>query len=332
MHVTDFLKQSDTQEITPVVVLTGGQRHLKQAAVKALCRRVLGEADESAASRFVGRETELKTVADELLTVSMWGGRRLVLVEEADEFVSKHRAALEKYCEKPAKKSVLALDVKSWPKTTRLAKIVAKSGLELDGSELKGAQLAKWIGDTARETYGRPISREAAQLLTELAGDDLGLLDQELAKLSAYVGARGRIDLDDVKTLVGGWKTETTWAMTDAVRDGDLGHALNCLDQLLTAGEAPQKILGGITYVFRKFAHATELSRQKIPLDAALRQAGVFPRDLPAATAYLRRLGRPRAERILTRLLHTDAGLKGTRRLPERMQLEELLLELSGAK
>lgn len=330
MHATDFLKTPDAHDIAPVVALFGSQRHLKQAAMKALARRVLGEADESAVSRFVGREVDLKTITDELLTVSMWGERRLVLVEDADEFVSKHRAGLEKYADKPAKKSVLVLDVKSWPKNTRLAKLVAKTGLELDCSELKGAALQKWISETARDVQGRTITRDAVQLLMELVGEELGLLDQELAKLAAYVGERGRIDVDDVKTLVGGWKTETTWAMTDAVRDGDVNHALRCLDQLLTAGEAPQKVLGGIAYVFRKFAQATELSRQKVPLDAALRQAGVFPRDLPAATAYLRRLGRPRAERLFTHLLRTDAGLKGTRRLPERVQLEELLIELSG--
>ena len=46
---------------------------------------------------------------------------------DADEFVTKYRGPLEKYFEKPARKSVLVLNVKTWAKTTRLAKQVAAS-------------------------------------------------------------------------------------------------------------------------------------------------------------------------------------------------------------
>src|SRR6185436_5867976 len=118
-------------------------------------------------------------------------------------------------------------------------------------------QLFKWLVDTARDSYQQALSRDAASLLIELVGDELGLLDQELHKLSSYVGAGGKIEAKDVQTLVGGWRTETTWAMTDAARDGNLAFAIEALDQLLTAGEAGPKLLGGISFVFKKFAQAT---------------------------------------------------------------------------
>lgn len=129
--------------------------------------------------------------------------------------------------------------------------------------------------------------------------------------------------------MVGGWRTETTWAMTDATRDNDLGLALHALDQLLTANEPPIKLLGGIGYVFKKFAQATELARSQ-SLDQALRQSGTFPQAVAPGETYLRRLGRMKAERILKKLLDVDAGLKGANPLAERFQLERLLLELAG--
>ena len=327
MHAVEFLKQPPDR-IPPVAVLSGGQRHLKQS-VLAVLKKVVIDDDETSLTKFVGRDVELHSVTDELRTISMWGDRRLVIVEEADDFVTKYRASLEKYVDKPATKSVLVLEVKSWPKTTRLAKQLAKEGLDVECSELKGPQLLKWLQDTARDSYGQSLSRDAAVLLVELVGEELGLLDQELSKLASYVGSGAKIELGDVQKLVGGWRTETTWAMTDAVRDGDLGFAIDALDQLLTAGEAPQKLLGGISYVFKKFAQATELSRSG-SLDQALRQAGVFPQVVAPSQSYLRRIGRPNAERILNHLLEADAGIKGGSRLPERIQLEKLLLELSG--
>ena len=327
MHAVEFLKQPPA-DVPPVAVLSGGQRHLKQAAL-AVLKKIVIDDDDTSLTKFAGKDADLQSVTDELRTISMWSARRLVVVEDADEFVTKYRASLEKYVEKPAKKSVLVLDVKTWPKTTRLAKLVAKEGLDVECTELKGPQLFKWLLDTARDSYQQTLSRDAASLLIELVGEELGLLDQELNKLASYVGAGGKIEAKDVQTLVGGWRTETTWAMTDAVRDNDLAFAIDALDQLLTAGEAGPKLLGGISFVFKKFAQATDLSRSQ-QLDQALRSAGVFPQAVGASSAYLRRIGRARAERILNVLLETEAGLKGGSRLPERLQLEQLLLQLAG--
>jgi DNA polymerase-3 subunit delta len=331
MHATEYLKAPDQQEIGPVVALHGAERHLKRAVLDGLVKTVLGAGDEEfGLTRFVGKEVELKTVSDELRTVSMWGDRRLVVVEDADDFVTKNRAGLEKYVEQPSSKSVLILDVKSWPKTTRLAKRVTKVGLDLQCAELTGKQLARWLTETCRDKHGKQLSRDAAGLMVQLAGTDLGLLDQELAKLTAFVGERGRIETEDVRALVGGWKAETTWTMIGAVRTGDVGTALTCLDKLLVAGEAPQRILGGLGFVFRKLAKATELARQGIPLYAALRQAGVFSHEVADSTRYLRRLGYSKAQRLYGQLLKMDGNLKGGSRVAPRIAMEQLLVQLSG--
>lgn len=327
MHAVEFLK-SPPAEIAPVVVLSGGQRHLKQSVLAILRQRVVGD-DDTSLSRFTGKDADLQTISDELHTLSMWGDRRMIIVDDADDFVTKYRPGLEKLVEKPAKKSVLVLDVTTWMKTTRLYKQVAAKGLDVECSELKGPQLLKWLQETSKETYGRGLARDAASLMIELVGEELGVLDTELAKLASYVGTKASIEIDDVKSLVGGWRTETTWAMTDAVRDDDVSFALNALDQLLTAGEPPMKLLGGITFVFKKFAIATDNSRSG-SLEQAVRQAGVFPNAVNAGQSYLRRLGRAKAEAILQRLIQTDAGLKGASPLPERIQLERLLLQLAG--
>jgi DNA polymerase-3 subunit delta len=335
MHVTAFLKKPDKNKLGPVAVLYGPERFLRHESLAVIAQLVLGDDEEDqdvGTTRFAGKEAELKTVCDELLTVSMWGNRRLVVVDDAEEFVSQNRSGLEKYLEKPAKKSVLVLTVKSWPKNTRLAKVVGKIGLTLECAELKGSALHRWLSETCRSECGKQLTRDAATLMVELAGTELGLLNQELAKLSAYVGEKEGIDSEDVRKLVGGWKAETTWAMTDAVRDGKLDQALIYLDKLLGSGEAAQRVLGGLGYVFRKYALATERARHTPSLQTALKEAGVFPRDLGTSSAYLRRIGRPRAEKFSNLLLEADGNMKGNSRTPERIILEHLLVQLSGTR
>jgi DNA polymerase-3 subunit delta len=223
------------------------------------------------------------------------------------------------------------LDVKTWPKTTRLAKAVPKVGLDLECSPLSGNDLMRWMADTAKNEHGKSLSRESAALIRDLAGDDLGLLEQELAKLSAFVGERKTIEPADVQALVGGWATETTWSIAAAVRRGDAGEALDLLNQLLDAGESAHKILGGLTFVFRRLAQAALRAGQGSSLDRALGEAGVFPRDLGESAAYLRRLGRAQAERLSSQLLEADGALKGAVIVPERQVLETLVVKLTGA-
>lgn len=329
MHAAELLK-SVPQEIPAVIALVGDERGLKTGVTKALLEVVLPDEDDSP-TRYTGKNVDMKTVRDELLTISMWGDRRVVVIDDASDFVTTNRSALEKYSESPGKKSLLILDVKTLAKNTRLYKIINKSGLVVECTELKGAALTRWVQETAQRVFEKTIDRNAVQLLIELAGTALGQLEQELSKLASYVGDQPVIDVESVRRLVGGWKAETTWAMTDAVRDNRLGDALAALDKLLNSGESPYRVLGGIAYVFRKLSLATELSRTGVPLNAALKQGGCFPNEIDPAGRYLKRIGRPKAARIGAWLLEADTALKGGSRLPERAQLELLLVRLSGA-
>ncbi len=114
------------------------------------------------------------------------------------------------------------------------------------------------------------------------------------------------------------------------VRRGKTGEALDLLDNLLNAGESAHKISAGLTFVFRRLAQAVERVREGASLDAAVHDAGVFPRELGESTAYLKRLGRTEALRIYSRLLSTDVNLKGGLTIDERLILEALAVQLGG--
>jgi len=331
MDVNAWLKDPHAKPVGPVVALFGPERFFKQRAWKALLPLVLGEEDpELSLSRFPGASTDFTTVHEELRTASMFGDRRLVAIDEADDFVKNYRGQLEKYLDKPARKSVLVLLLNSFPSNTKLFKKVQDVGLALDCQSPKTWELPKFLSGYAQQEYGKQLTQEAAKTLVELAGTELGLLDQELLKLSTYVGDKSRIDVEAVTKLVGGWKAETTWGMLDAVRDGDLATALHLLDKLLFTGEHPLKLLGGINYQFRPLGMVVEATRQGQPLAAALTAAGVRPQAVEGMTQYLKRITRDRARQILTWLLSADRDLKGASQMPDRLIMERLLVQLSG--
>jgi len=331
MHAFDFLANAASHASKPLVVLAGGEAFLVRQSLGALRAAVLGEGDDDFCfRRFDGASASLADVLDELATSPLLGGRRLVLVDDADALVTRHRAALERYAEAPSTRATLVLRVKSWPSNTRLAKKVASAGLHVECQPPRAGEVPAWAVRWAQATYGKKIARQAAELLVELVGLDLGLIDRELDKLAAYVGDAAAITIDDVETLTGGWVVETRWQLLDAAAEGRTADALAMLDRLLVSGEAPVGLLATLAWQLRMLAGAARLAGKGVPLRTALTRVGVKPFALARAEAQLRRLGRERANQLFGWLIAADLDLKGDSPLLPRTVLEKLLVRVSS--
>ncbi|MFH1266350.1 MAG: DNA polymerase III subunit delta [Planctomycetota bacterium] len=338
LHAIDYLAVAEEHPVRPVCVVFGDDPFLKRHAMARLRHEALPSDDaDFSLSVFQGRTAELGEVIDELATVAMFGGgKRLVLVEEADDFVSRHRPELEDYVAQPKSTGVLLVEVKSWPANTRLYKAVAKTGLQIDCSSPPPAKLTRWLTSWAGQVHDVRLSASAAESLVDMIGPELGLLDQELAKLALTAGRKGKITPEMVSRSVGNWRAKTTWVMLDAALAGDAREALVELDRLLLAGESPIALLAQISGSLRRFAAATRLVLQaeaagrRIGVSQALEQAGVKRFVLGKAEPQLRRLGRNRGGQIYRWLLAADLDLKGASPLPPRLVLERLILRLAA--
>ncbi|HET6879003.1 MAG TPA: DNA polymerase III subunit delta [Pirellulales bacterium] len=337
IHALDYLAEKTHASAPGCCALFGDEPFLKGLVLAELRREVLGEGEaEFSMTRFDGRTADWRSVSDELLTVGLFGGgRRLVVVDDANDFVSEHRSQLEDAASRTIRSGTLVLVVQSWPSNTRLAKQVAASGLAVECKAPPAARLVKWLSTLARERHQARLEREAAESLVEIVGPELGLIDQELAKLSAAANGQP-IGPELVQQLVGGWKAKTAWDMLDAAVEGRTGEALVELDRLLLSGENPIAVMGQIAATLRRFAAATRLIEQaeaaggRANLRQSLELAGVKSFVAQKSEAQLRKLGRQRAGRIYNWLLEADLALKGTSSAPARARsvLEQLVVRL----
>ena len=173
-------------------------------------------------------------------------------------------------------------------------------------------------------------------MLVEMVGPELGLLDQELAKLALMAGNDKKITPEMVQKMVGGWRAKTTWDMLDLALDGNVAEALRQIDRLLASGEAPIGLLAQISASLRRLAAATRLILQseaagrRIGVGPALQQAGVKSFVLQKAERQLRRLGRQRGSQLYRWLLEADLDLKGDSQMPPRLILERLIVRLAA--
>jgi len=290
---------------------------------------VLGAEENSfGLSTYAGDKTEFAAVHDELQTLPFLGSRRLVIVENADPFVTNFRPLLEKYAGQPAATGVLALEVKTWPSNTRLAKLVPSDGTIVCKAPA-AYKLSDWCVQWAAARHGKQLAAPAARLLVDLVGAEMGQLDQELLKLAIYVGTAKRISEEDVDKLVGSSRAENMWKIFDAIGAGQSGEALRILDRLFDQGEEPLRILGAFSAQLRRLAQVARLHEQGQPLPAAMNEAGVLPFAQKSTEQQLRHLGRGRVDQLYNWLVETDLGLKGSSQLPPRTLLERLVIRLA---
>ena len=333
MHALDLLQDPGRQPVVPVYAIFGGDHYLVRESIAAVTRTVFPEADaEPAVTRFAGPQAILAGVLDELFTLPFFSRRRLVLVEEADTFVTRYRKELEGYVEAPSSSGFLILQVKQWTATTRLAKQVEKVGLAIDCSvlpEKQAPRVLSWLTEYARSRCDAQIEPAAAHLLLELVGLEIGILASEVEKLAVYAGESKRIERGDVARMVGAGRVETVWKALDAVTTGHARMALELLDHLLAAGESPVLLLAGMSASLLKVHHAGRLRAARLPLDEACRTAGIPPFAIEKTGRQHAHLGPRRVDRLPATLLRADLDLKGGSSAEPRVVLERLLVGLS---
>lgn len=340
LHVSDYLWDPAKYPARSVCVLSGDESYLKHQALMRIRDQILDKEDaEFSLSRFEGGSANFLRVLEEVSTVAMFGGgRRLVVVEDADSFVTKNREPLEKYAQNPSKSGVLLLLLASFPSNTKLYKKLIDDGLVIDCSAMAEKNVPDWIVRWARQRHKVALEPAAANLLVALLGPEIGLLDQEISKLALMVMGNEKITATLVEEAVGSWRTRTTYEMLDCALAGKTAEAIRQLDHLFLAGETAVGILAQISYTLRRMGIATHLileaeSRgKKLGVKPALSQAGINSYFLEKTERQMKQLGRFRGARLASWLTQADSDLKGTSRIAPRLILETLIFKISDPR
>src|SRR4051794_3360986 len=326
-----------------VYVLWGTDRFTRDEQVRGLKRRMLAEPfGEYNLSILTGddlRVRDVRAVADAL---PFMGDRRLIVVEGllgriagAGKASSRRgrggRASTSTAAKKtPARGAAkdaekasedgpateLTAFLHDLPSSTALVFVedqidpsLVASWLPADRAHVRGyerprpAELSRWIERRAKHHGGR-IDAAASRQLSQLAPDDLGLLDSELRKLITYADGRA-VTLDDV-TLLSASPEVTIFGLLDALGQNQRGPALTHLRQLFQRGERSEAIIPQIAGSRRRRIMARELLEQGERGAALSGKPGVPPFAAEKTERQARQYRVEQLEAALRLLLRTD--------------------------
>ncbi|MFW0859197.1 MAG: DNA polymerase III subunit delta [Dehalococcoidia bacterium] len=190
----------------------------------------------------------------------------------------------------------------------------------------KGAELQNWI--CARVAgNGCEISPLALRLLTDLIGNNLWILSNEIDKLSLHAREE-RIEEDDINSLVSYARESNIFAMVDAIVQRRLGRASLLVHQLLDEGSAPPYLLYMMTRQFRLLIQARRLMADGLSASAIGSKIGeTTDWRLEKVLRQARGYSLERLEESYRRLLHTDLSIK-TGTVDGALALDLLLTDL----
>ena len=307
----------------------------EEALVGARCQELLDELLDpeqrmTALLTIDGEEASASDVLDELRTVPFLADKRVVAVRGADSFISRHRALLEKYFDKPASTGVLVMTVSNWDARTKLAKKLPAVGSLIALTPPSRWKLPDHLVQHTAAKYKVRLDRPAAEMLVELVGEELAPLYNEIDKLVLFTHGEKAIRATHVETLIGHHRIYGAFEVIDAMVAGNAGQAVTRLRNMFAEDKSAEyTVVGAFAFhVRRMFQAKALLGKRTSPADIAKRLRLWAHKD--RFFAQLQRISLEQIASFQEELAAIDHATKtGQGQTP--IAIEQLVLKLAGA-
>jgi len=325
------MSNSKTKKRRELIYAIAGK---ETSLVNAECDKLLGELIEPQ-QRTMGlfkadaSEVSASDVLDELRTAPFLTERRVVLVKNADKFVSENRELLEKYFDNPCPTGVLILTVSTWATNTKLAKKLPSVGKLLKVTQPTPRQLPPRLMRYASDSHSKKLTRDAAELLIELTGDDPPRLYGEIDKLALFADAEKAITVSHIESLIGHNRIFGAFAVIDACLAGDVAKAVDRLRNMFAEDRSAEyTVVGAFAFHFRRMFKA------KVMLEEGVRPAEIADRlriwsNKDSFFLQVRKLSLKQLGENLQQLADIDYAIK-TGRTKAEVAIEQTVLKLAA--
>ncbi|MGO8705517.1 MAG: DNA polymerase III subunit delta [Candidatus Brocadiia bacterium] len=292
MEFHELSKHLASGELAPVYFVAGPEDFLRTEAVRLIREKAARGKEPCDTAELDAAEGDPRKLLDDLRTPSLFAPRRLVLIENAGLLLDRALEPLLHYAEQPSPRTTLVLVAgeprkparksskkpkKEPPKPTAQSKArLLRKVTTVQCPVVPQKALAGWCVQRAR-ALGKPMEPNAAALLADRIGTNLGQMDGQIQNLIACCKERPRITEKDVSDLCGGDRLWLAWELAEMILDRNAPQALRALDRLFRDGDSPQGLLVPIGRKIRQLVVIKQLARQGLKDDEIARRAGAPP-------------------------------------------------------
>ena len=274
---------SDAQKgvFKPVYLLMGDEPYYVDMVCDAIMEHCLDESEKDFnLTVCYGADVTSDAVITAARRYPMFAERQLVVLKEAQMMKGIEELAI--YCQNPLESTVLviAMHGASADKRKSLYKTVSKMGVVVDSSSLRDYEMARWIS-MYYQTQGLQISPDAAALLAEYAGTDLGKIAIETTKmLKNLPEGTTQISVSDIEKNVGISRQFSIFELTKELSHKNSAKALRIAAYIGSAAKfaMPMAVSALYTHYYRILKYGALLMSNPRPApDQKAKVLGVNP-------------------------------------------------------
>ncbi len=308
-------------------LLAGNNSFLKEEALEKIKKKLFAQkVTNIEVEQFDAQEHSVAQVLDIARTWPLFSSQKLVVLHKVNSCLSQAVESLLSYLKNPLSPTTLVL-VTSEEKISSSWLESFKEFCQVQVLDTPyESQLESWIIRRVQMENGK-IEPQAARLLKEFVGTQVGTLVTEIHKLITYIGERTTIRVEDVESLVAHSIHYAGFALADAMGDKNLSKSLEIVDRMIGDQKTIPEIIGMMTWQIQRMIQAKQkLEHSWKWQDIATALKIKFPFLLKKFQSQLSKWELRELEEVLENLLQTDVLAKmGI--VPARWALEEWLIE-----
>ncbi len=189
-------------------------------------------------------------------------------------------------------------------------------------------QALQWIREGI-QAKGMSLSQQAVAWLFEQTEGNLLASYQEIEKLYLLHGTEA-IGLNEIAKDIGEQSRFNVYQLVDELLLGNTQKCLKIFNGIKLEGLELPIIIWALAREIRMLAQMAWEKEQGAAVATLMQKNGVWAMRKPIVTSALNRLSRTRLENALVDLAHLDRISKGAERGEPWLELEQLLLQVSG--
>ena len=328
--ISELTRQLASGALAPIYLLLGEETFLREAAVAAIRRVVLGEQIEENGFNYdllYGDETDALEVLNRCDTLPAFADRRLVVIRDVGALRARETERLLSYLKMPVETTCLVLTGEKVDGRVKFFQALKGVAVTVDCSPLDARFMPEWIHEQAKNV-GLGLDDAACDALHHASGGNLAVVRRELEKLVDYLHPNTRVKAADVEAVRGADCGGTVWDFLDAVARKDRAASLRALGKILDAGEPPLRLIGLLAFQWRQVWKTREKLDRRVPEAGLARALGVPPFRVRGLVEQARVFSNEELAGCFEAFREADFRLKGGERGSERRIMERLVLNL----
>ena len=309
-----------------VYILTGTQSYNRKRYLDALIKVFLPDGDTMNLTKFSGKKTDLKEVADTVNTMPFFAEKRVVVLEDTGLFSAPCDELADMIASVPDT-CVVIFSEESVDLRLRQTKAVKENGCIARFDNLSEDELRDFImGRLAKEH--RPITKDALDMFIARCSDDMWAITNELEKVISYTFKKDGIRTEDIEAVIPAPPEDRIFAMIDAILDGNTEKAVGHYNDLLALRTDPVRIMALIRDQLRLMLHVSEMNREHLTTKQMASELGNMKEArVRMALSAARKSSKISLIDRITRCAETDSDIKNGL-IDKQIGTETLIIDL----